>query len=149
MAVYAILALGATARSVVQILTDFDRAPLAYLLSGLAGVVYILATIALIVPGRAWYRVALVTMCFELAGVLVVGTLSVFDPVLFPASTVWSLYGIGYVFVPLVLPVLGLLWLRRTRRAAAVAEPEDHAVGASGSSADHAVGASGSPEGRA
>jgi hypothetical protein len=25
---------------------------------------------------------------------------------------VWSDYGIGYGFVPLVLPVFGLLWLR-------------------------------------
>ena len=51
----------------------------------------------------------------ELVGVLGVGTLSLLDPAAFPRATVWSLYGIGYGFVPLVLPVLGLLWLRRTR----------------------------------
>jgi hypothetical protein len=33
----------------------------------------------------------------------------------FPDQTVWSLYGVGYGFVPLVLPVLGLLRLRATR----------------------------------
>ena len=32
----------------------------------------------------------------------------------FPDETVWSVYGIGYGFVPLVLPVLGLLRLRST-----------------------------------
>ena len=51
----------------------------------------------------------------ELVGVLTVGTLSIVDPAAFPRATVWSTYGIGYAFVPLVLPVLGLLWLRHTR----------------------------------
>jgi hypothetical protein len=118
-AVYAILALAATARSAVQIATRFDTAPVAYLLSALAGVVYILATVALLKRGELWYRVAWATIGFELLGVLVVGTLSLVDPALFPADTVWSFYGRGYVFVPLVLPVLGMLWLWRSRKTRA------------------------------
>lgn len=116
--VYAILALGATARSVVQIITKFDAAPVAYLLSALAGVVYIVATIALVRPGLAWYRVAWITIAFELAGVLVVGTLSIVDPALFPSDTVWSFFGRGYLFIPLLLPILGMtwLWVRRPSR---------------------------------
>jgi hypothetical protein len=116
-AVYGILALAATGRSVYQILDDFGAAPLAYSLSALAGIVYIVATIALLVPGDAWYRIAWVTIGFELVGVLVVGVLSIVDPVLFPAKTVWSLFGRGYLFVPLVLPIAGLAWLflRRPR----------------------------------
>ena len=113
--VYALLALAATGRSVFQLINDFDKAPLAYSLSALAAVIYIVATIALLAPGELWYRVALITISFELLGVLVVGTLSLIDPVLFPEKTVWSIYGRGYAFVPLVLPVLGLLWLRATR----------------------------------
>jgi len=114
-AVYAILALAATARSAVQIATKFEAAPVAYLLSAFAGVVYILATVALIKRGEFWYRVAWVTITIELAGVLAVGTLSLIDPVLFPADTVWSYFGRGYVFIPLVLPILGMIWLYRTR----------------------------------
>ena len=113
--VYGLLALAATGRSVFQLIDDFDRAPLAYTLSALAGMIYIVATIALVAPGEFWYRIAVVAISVELVGVLTVGTLSIFDPVLFPAKTVWSFYGAGYAFVPLVLPVLGLLWLRRTR----------------------------------
>ena len=64
-------------------------------------------------------RVAWVAIGIELVGVLTVGTLSLVDPAAFPRATVWSVYGIGYGFVPLVLPVLGLLWLARTRPAAA------------------------------
>lgn len=112
---YGLLALAATGRSVYQVLEDYDRAPLAYSLSALAALIYIVATIALVVPGARWYRVAVATIGFELLGVLVVGTLSLIDPVLFPEKTVWSLFGRGYAFVPLVLPVLGLLWLRRHR----------------------------------
>ncbi len=119
-AVYAILALAATARSFVQIVGKFDVAPIAYLLSGLAGIVYILATVALLRKGNTWYRIAWVTIIFEFVGVLLVGTVSVFDPVLFPADTVWSYFGRGYLFIPLVLPILGMLWLYRLRPAVVV-----------------------------
>ena len=119
-AVYAILALAATARSVYQIASKFDEAPVAYTLSAVAGVVYILATVALIKRGDTWYRIAWVTLVFELVGVLTVGTLSLVDPVLFQHQSVWSMFGSGYVFIPLVLPVLGMLWLYR-RRPSAVA----------------------------
>ncbi|MBU1587897.1 MAG: hypothetical protein KKH51_08110 [Actinobacteria bacterium] len=118
--VYAILALAATARSVYQIIRSFDEAPVAYSLSALAGVVYILATIALIKRGDAWYRVAWATIVFEFVGVLAVGTLSVAVPALFAHASVWSYYGMGYVFIPLVLPVLGMLWLYRRRPSRAV-----------------------------
>jgi hypothetical protein len=118
-AVSAILALAATARSLVQILKDFDTAPLAYLLSALAGVIYIVATVALLKRGDTWYRIAWITIVFELVGVLTVGTLSLVDGELFPANTVWSFYGMGYVFIPLVLPILGMLWLYRRRPSVA------------------------------
>ena len=123
--VYGILALAATGRSVVQILTRFDTAPVAYLLSALAAVVYIVATVALVARGSAWYAVAWVTISFELVGVLVVGVLSIVDPVLFPQDTVWSYFGRGYLFVPLVLPVLGmaLLYSRRPSRVASAETP--------------------------
>ena len=110
-AVYGVLALAATGRSFVQIATHFDHAPLAYLLSALSAVVYILATIALLQRGSGWYLVAWITISFELAGVLVVGVLSIVDVELFPSDTVWSMFGRGYLFVPLVLPVLGMIWL--------------------------------------
>jgi hypothetical protein len=129
-AVYALLALAATGRSVFQLLDDFDKAPVAYSLSALAAVVYIVATVALVVPGDTWYRVAWVTISFELAGVLVVGLLSIFDPVLFPAKTVWSRFGAGYGYVPLVLPMLGMLWLYRRRPRSAVVPAEAQGTGA-------------------
>lgn len=113
-AVYAVLALAALGRSGFQLATKFNDAPFAYVLSAVAAVVYVVATISLIAPGRIWARVAWVTISFELAGVLIVGCLSVFIPTLFQHHTVWSIYGIDYVFLPLVMPVLGLLWLRRT-----------------------------------
>lgn len=120
-AVYAILALAALGRSGFQLATKFNDAPSAYILSAVAAVVYVVATISLIAPGRVWARVAWVTISFELAGVLIVGFLSIFLPVLFPHDTVWSVFGRGYVFLPLVMPVLGLLWLRRSRAVASAA----------------------------
>jgi hypothetical protein len=115
-AVYGIFALSATARAAVQIAARFAEAPLAYLLSALAGVVYILATVGL-ASTRPWSRpLAWTAVGFELTGVLVVGTLTVLDAGDFPDDTVWSYYGRGYGFVPLVLPLVGLWWLRRTGR---------------------------------
>jgi hypothetical protein len=115
-AVYGLFALSAVARAGTQIATEFSRAPVAYVLSAIAGVVYIVATVTLVNGSRTARRIALVSCSVELAGVLVVGTWSVLDPASFPDATVWSTYGIGYGFVPLVLPVFGLLWLRRFRR---------------------------------
>ena len=114
-AVYGVLALAAIGRSFVQIASRFDEAPLAYTLSALAAVVYVVATVALIRSGRGWYRVAWVTIAFEFTGVLVVGTLSIVFPALFPDDTVWSWFGRGYLFIPLVLPVLGMWWLATHR----------------------------------
>jgi cytochrome bd-type quinol oxidase subunit 2 len=109
-AVYGVFALAAGARAAVQLSTRFAEAPVAYLLSALAAAVYLVATVALARGGR---RTALVAITVELVGVLVVGTLSLLDPAAFPDETVWSAYGRGYAFIPLVLPVAGLLWLRR------------------------------------
>jgi hypothetical protein len=115
-AVYAVFALAAGARAAVQLATRFSEAPVAYLLSALAAVVYAVATVGLARGGRTGRRTALVACAVELAGVLVVGTLSLADRAAFPDETVWSAFGRGYGYVPLVLPVLGLLWLRRQGR---------------------------------
>ena len=114
--VYAVMALASTGRSFVQILRRFDEAPLAYSLSALAAAVYILATLALVLAHRrGWYTVAWVAIVFELTGVLVVGVLRLVLPALFQHETVWSLFGRGYLFIPLVLPVFGIWWLRTHR----------------------------------
>jgi cytochrome bd-type quinol oxidase subunit 2 len=113
-AIYAVFALAATARATVQIATRFEQAPLAYLLSAVAAVVYIVATVALGRSGPVARRVAFVACSVELIGVLVVGTISLVWPEAFPDETVWSGFGRGYGFVPLVLPILGLLWLWRS-----------------------------------
>ena len=123
-AVYGILAIAALGRSVFQIIDRFDEAPIAFTLSAVSAVVYVLATLAL---AFGWTRVAWVTISFELVGVLVIGTISIVAPGLLGLdevnpfgreATVWSVFGAGYLFVPLVLPVLGILWLRSQRTAA-------------------------------
>lgn len=112
---YAVFAVGATSRALLALLTKFSQAPLAYVLSAFAAVVYCVATLALARGGVRWWRVALVAVVIEAAGVLTVGTASVLVPERFPDATVWSGYGRGYLFIPVVLPALGLWWLRRTR----------------------------------
>lgn len=112
-AVYGLFALAATGRSILQLTQSFDKAPVPYLLSALAAVVYIVATVAL-ARGDESVRLARATITFELAGVLLVGLWSVLQPSAFHDKTVWSHFGQGYGLVPLLLPILGLLWLRRS-----------------------------------
>ncbi|GGM19819.1 MULTISPECIES: hypothetical protein [Micromonospora] len=116
-AVYLLFAIAATARAGLQIATKLAEAPVAYLLSGVAAVIYIVAAVGLARAGTGGRRTALVCCSVELAGVLGVGALSLADPALFPDETVWSEFGSGYGYIPLVLPVLGLAWLWRTRGA--------------------------------
>jgi cytochrome bd-type quinol oxidase subunit 2 len=112
--VYGVFALAATSRAGVQIATKFDEAPLAYILSAVAAVIYCAATFALARATKVSRRVATVAILVELIGVVGIGAFSYAVPEDFPDATVWSHFGQGYGFVPLVLPVLGLLWLRRT-----------------------------------
>jgi hypothetical protein len=113
-AVYAVFAVAAGARSVYQLSTRFDDAPLAYALSALAAAVYVVAALAIRTDRRALLAAA---ASLELAGVLVVGALTVADPAAFPDETVWSQFGRGYGFLPLVLPLAALAWLRVSARA--------------------------------
>lgn len=115
-AVYGVFALAATGRSVLQLTLYADRAPIPYALSAFAALVYLAATFGLAgasVPAR---RVAWAACLTELVGVLVVGAISTLRPDLFPDDTVWSGFGRGYGYIPLVLPVAGLAWLLWVRR---------------------------------
>lgn len=114
--IYAVFAVSATARATFQIATKFEEAPLAYSLSLLSGLIYILATISLAKRGELWHRIAVVSVVFELTGVLLIGALSILVPEIFAHPSVWSGFGSGYGYVPLVLPILGLLWLRKSRQ---------------------------------
>lgn len=134
-AVYAVLVMAALGRSVFQIVDHFSKAPIAISISGLSALVYVLAMIALIVHRGVWYRIAWVTVSIEFAGVVVVGAVTTFFPnALGPDSgnafgdtaTVWTVFGQGYWFVPLVLPLAGMWWLKthpaRLRRSGAEGE---------------------------
>ncbi|MGW4551561.1 hypothetical protein ACWEN4_35245 [Streptomyces violaceorubidus] len=114
---YGVMVVGAVSRSVYQIATEFDRAPLAYSLSALAGVVYGFITYTLVRGGERARRAARVCCAAELVGVLTVGTWTLVEPSAFPDATVWSDYGMGYLFIPVLLPLSALYWLRRARTA--------------------------------
>jgi len=113
-AVYAIFAVSSSARAIYQLATKFEDAPVAYSLSALAALIYILATIALAKPSL--HKLAQGAILFELIGVISVGLLSFIQPELFAHPSVWSKFGQGYGYIPLVLPILGLIWLRKARR---------------------------------
>jgi hypothetical protein len=115
---YGVLAVAATGRSAFQIATKFHDAPTAYTLSGVAAVIYIAALAAIIRQARL---VAIIACSIEFVGVLAVGTLSYLTPHDFPDTTVWSGYGSGYGYLPAVLPILALLWLRKVGQVGSIA----------------------------
>ncbi|MFP3990135.1 hypothetical protein U9R90_22235 [Streptomyces sp. E11-3] len=110
---YGVMVVGAVSRSAYQISTEFDRAPLAYALSAVAALVYAFITYTLVRGGETARRAALVCCAAELVGVLVVGAWTVAAPSAFPDATVWSKFGMGYLFIPVLLPVTAVYWLRR------------------------------------
>lgn len=113
--IYGVFSLSAGVRSVYQLGTEFSEAPFAIILSTISAAIYVVATVALSRTGPGWHRIAWIAVWTEMIGVLAVGLLSVVAPELFPKASVWSHFGAGYGFVPLVLPVIGLIWLWRTR----------------------------------
>jgi hypothetical protein len=115
-AVYGIFALSATARASYQLVRKFDDAPVAYSLSLVSAITYILVTISLTKRSGRLAAIAKPLVIFELIGVVSVGILSLAAPDLFKHPSVWSEFGIGYAFMPLILPILALVWLgRRTK----------------------------------
>ena len=112
--VYAVFAISSTARASFQVITKFEEAPVSYSLSLLSAVVYLLATVSLAKSGPTWKTIALASVIFELIGVLTVGVISLLVPELFVEASIWSGFGSGYGYLPLVLPILGLLWIRKT-----------------------------------
>ncbi|MCT2545177.1 hypothetical protein [Streptomyces atratus] len=114
---YGVFTVAAASRSIVQMILDFGKAPLAYVLSAVAALVYGFITYSLVRGGEKARRSALVCCAAELLGVLVVGTWTMAEPSAFADATVWSDFGMGYLFIPVILPVTGMMWLRRARTA--------------------------------
>ena len=112
LAVYAVFTLSAGARSGVQLATKASEAPVAYTLSLLAAVTYALGWVGIQRASQGRTAFASWMLWVELTGVLSVGTVSLLVRDWFPDASVWSDYGMDYGFVPAVLPVAGLLWLR-------------------------------------
>lgn len=108
---YPVLALSAGVRAIYQLFFKpgvADKFPPA--LSAAAALLYLLATVGFLIrkPWTWWLTVGILAL--ETAGVLVVGTLSVLEPGII-GRTVWHDYGVDYGFLPLIQPVLGLIWL--------------------------------------
>lgn len=116
---YGVFTLSAGARALYQVIRKFDEAPLSISLSALSALIYLVATLALARKGKNAWKVSLLAVGTEMAGVLLVGLFSYLQPQYFALASVWSHFGSGYGYIPLVLPMVGLWWLTRTRPATA------------------------------
>lgn len=115
--IYGVFTLSAGARALYQVIRKFDEAPLSISLSALSALIYLVATIALAKKGERAWKVSLLAVGIEMAGVLLIGVFSYLQPQHFELASVWSHFGSGYGYIPLVLPVVGLWWLNKTRPA--------------------------------
>lgn len=113
--IYAVFTLSAGARSLYQVIRKFDEAPLSITLSAISALIYLVATIALAKKGEGAWKVSLVAVGIEMAGVILVGIFSYIQPQHFELASVWSHFGSGYGYIPLVLPMVGLWWLFKTK----------------------------------
>lgn len=115
--IYWVFSLSAGARAAYQLIRKFDEAPVSIALSAVSAVIYIVATIFLAKKDATSWNIAVSAISVELLGVIGVGIFSLIRPDLFPLASVWSHFGQGYGFVPLVLPIIGLWWLFYTKKA--------------------------------
>lgn len=119
---YPVLALSAGVRAIYQLflkegVTNYVPA----VLSGIAALAYLLATIGFVVRKRWAWRLSVSALAFELAMVLIIGTLSFIIPDII-GHTVWGRFGADYGYFPLIQPLLGLAWLfhPQTRKVYAI-----------------------------
>jgi hypothetical protein len=96
-------------------------------------VIYLIATVCLARSTPTSRRVGIVCCSVELVGVLLVGAASLVWRSAFPDATVWSGFGAGYGFFPVLLPVVGLWWLRRGSRAQRIESPPPRVITAASS----------------
>ncbi len=126
---YPVLALSTGVRAIYQLFFKPGEVyEVAAILSGIAALCYLTATIGFIVRKRwAWY-LSVSVLGFETAMTLVIGTLSFIVPETI-GSTVWRHFGADYGFFPLIQPLLGLAWLFHpmTRRVYGITESEPSA----------------------
>lgn len=115
--IYGVFTLSAGARALYQVIRKFDEAPLSISLSALSALIYLVATIALAKKGEGAWKVSLLAVGIEMAGVLLIGVFSYLQPQHFELASVWSHFGSGYGYIPLILPMVGLWWLNKTRPA--------------------------------
>ncbi|HEU5088582.1 MAG TPA: hypothetical protein VFT99_14100 [Roseiflexaceae bacterium] len=113
---YGFWAIAALSRALYQYLFRHPAIWMPTHLSAFVGLLYLLIMLAMRRYTPLAWLVSVALLCIELGGVLIVGMLDVvWKP--FPYATVWSGFGAGYLFVPLVLPILGLFWMtKRTTR---------------------------------
>lgn len=112
LATYGLFSIAATARATFQIATDLNSAPVPYLLSLAAATTYVAMFVALY--KLASQRTIKLIATIELLGVTAVGTASIVEPNWFASDAVWSIYGQGYGFIPLILPLAALSLSRRS-----------------------------------
>jgi len=116
---YPILAISTGFRAVYQLFfKDGVTIYLAAVLSAVAALLYLIATIGFAVREKWAWRISVVALGLEMALVLLVGTLSLIIPDTI-GRTVWRYFGIDYAFFPLIQPLLGLLWLFHPKTLAA------------------------------
>lgn len=122
---YPVLALSAGVRAFYQLFLKEDVIHyLPSILSGVAAVCYLLATVGFVVRKRWAWRLSVSMLTFELVMVFVVGVLSYIIPDTI-GRTVWGHFGADYAYFPLIQPLLGLAWLfnRQTRELYGLVRP--------------------------
>lgn len=127
LAAYSLLAFAAVGRSTYELIFKFDEAPIAYSLSTFAALVYLVAVWAIWRGDRVAVIIGRIACTFELAGVLIVGTITTFgDSEVFDVGTVWSYYGRDYGWLPLFVPALALWWLFKQDTSAGRPNSPEH-----------------------
>ena len=100
-----------TANAIID-LFHLDDEPLGPALTALlAGLVYLLAALGITHNGKRMRILGWTTVTLELIGPLMVGMMSVGISQLSVSRSAWANCGADYYYLPLIIPIIGLIWL--------------------------------------
>lgn len=111
LAVYWIFGLVTSAIAVVDLVNHGQGALGPRFVSLLGGLVYLVAAAALTHNGRRMRVVGWSCVVVELLGPIIVGLVGLGIPEVSGARSVWADFGADFWYLPIAIPVVGLVWL--------------------------------------
>ncbi len=127
MAIFWIFGLLTTVPAVIDLIRDVNSPIGPRLVAVLAGAIYLVIAVGITHNGRKMRLISWAAMIAAFVGPYIMGLFELGVEPVSEVSSAWSHFGAQYWYVPLVLPLVGFVWMWRSnpRRIVVIAEGID------------------------